>query len=81
MFNARAAEPAHFTMTELEERLNGPDGFSAATAILSRLDYLAEEIAAFQRSGPSPDDYSCAEVISDALAAARAVVISISRVS
>ena len=80
MFNARAAESNSFAMTELEERLNGEDGRSAATAILSRLDKLTEEIAAHQRSGPSPDDYSRAEVIGDAIAAARAVVISISRV-
>jgi hypothetical protein len=81
MFNARPGESACFAMTEIEERLNGPDGCSAATAILSRLDNLAEEIAAHQRSGPSPDEYSRAKVIGDAIAAARAVVISISRVS
>ena len=80
MFNARSTESVCFAMTELEERLNGPDGETAATAILSRLDKLAEEIAAHQRSGPSPSDYARAEVIGDAIAAARRVVISISRV-
>jgi type III secretion system (T3SS) needle YscE family protein len=81
MSNARAWESAaFFAMTELEEKLKGPDGKSAANAILSRLDNLTAEITAHQHSGPSPRDYSRAEVIGDALAAARTVVISILRV-
>jgi hypothetical protein len=80
MFDAGAGCPACFAMTELEERLNGPNGEQAATAILSRLDKLAEEVVAHQRSGPSPADYARAEVIGDAIAAARSVVITISRV-
>jgi guanylate kinase len=80
MFDARAGESVRFAMTELEERLNGRNGEQAATAILSRLAKLADEIAAHQRSGPSPGDYARAEVIAGAIAAARSVVITISRV-
>jgi hypothetical protein len=80
MFNAHSGESTCFAMTELEEKLNGPDGELAVTAILSRLDNLAEEIAAHQRAGPSPHDYSRAEVIGDAIAAAREIVIAISPV-
>jgi hypothetical protein len=80
MFNAHTTESACFAMTELEEALKGPDGKSASDAILSRLDNLAAAIAAHQRAGPSPRDYAQAEVIGNAIAAARRVVISISRV-
>jgi hypothetical protein len=80
MFNAHSAEPAVFAMTDLEEKLKGPDGKSVAGAILSRLDELAAEIATHQRAGPSPRDYAQAEVIGHAIAAARAIVISTSPV-
>jgi hypothetical protein len=80
MFNAHPAKPAVFAMTELEEKLKGPDGKSVADAVLSRLDELAAEIAAHQRAGPSPRDFAQAEVIGHAIAAARAIVISISSV-
>jgi hypothetical protein len=75
MLDAHASESALFAMTELEEKLKGPDGESTANAILSRLDDLAAGITAHQQSGPSPHDYSRAEVIGDAIAAARRVVI------
>jgi hypothetical protein len=80
MFDAHTAQSAVFAMTELEEKLKGPDRKSVARAILSRLDELAAEIAAHQRAGPSPSDYAQAEVIGNAIAAARAIVISISPV-
>jgi hypothetical protein len=80
MLDAHSGPPADFAMTELEEALKGPDGKSAAAAILARFDNLAEEIAAHQRSGPSPRDYARAEVIGNALAAAREIVIAISPV-
>jgi hypothetical protein len=80
MFNAHSEEPAWFAMTELEEALKGADGKSAASALLSRLDELAGEIAAHQRAGSSPRDYAQAEAISNAIAAARKIVIAISPV-
>jgi hypothetical protein len=80
MFNADTGESALFAMTELEEALKGPDGKLVASALLSRLDNLAGEITAHQHSGPSPRDYAQAEVIGSANAAAREIVIAISRV-
>jgi hypothetical protein len=81
MLSAQAGESAAFiAMTELEEKLKGPDGKTASDAILSRFDNLAEEIAAHQRAGPSPRDYAQAEVIGNAIAAARGIVILTSRV-
>lgn len=61
-------------MTELEERLYGRDRPAVIAATLARLDHIASQIAAFQRSGPSPVDYARATAIGQAVAAARDVV-------
>jgi hypothetical protein len=78
MFNAHTGESTWFAMTELEEKLIGADHDLVKGALLSRLDKLAAEIAAHQRAEPSPRDYAQAEVIGNAIAAARKIVIAIS---
>jgi hypothetical protein len=75
MSNAGTTNPAPFAMTELAETLKGANGNSVASEILTRLSHLEDEIETYKRSGPSPNDYSQAEIIQAALVAAREIVL------
>jgi hypothetical protein len=78
MIDVPTEASALFAMTELETVLKGGDARQAAAAILSRFDDLAQGIAAHQRSGPSPSEYSRMDAIGNAIAAARDIVIAVS---
>jgi hypothetical protein len=75
MLNIRGGDSTLFAMTEVEHALMDPDDHSTVTNILTRLEELAAEIAAYQATGPLAHDYHQAKVIGEAIAAARRVVV------
>ena len=62
------------------ESSRGLDGNLIASSILSRLNRLEDEMSTYKMSGPSLGDYSRAELIARAIAAARDVVLAALRV-
>lgn len=75
------APPIDFSMTDLEERLRGPDGKTTRAALTARLEQLTGEFAAKLKSGLTPADYAKANAIAKALAAAREIVIAFPEVA
>lgn len=67
-----------FDFTELAERLRGPGGAELAAQGLARLDQLQAEIATRLARGLSPDEYEANRRLSEALAAARRVMLGFS---
>ena len=74
------ADPDHepgeapFGMTDLEERLRGPDAAATLTALMSRLAQVSGAIAGSVRAGLKPDDFKRAEVLEGSLAVARTLL-------
>ena len=68
-------DAASFSMTDLGQALKGPDANTIAATILARLDRLEDELETYKRSGPTPDNYSQAEIIASAIVAAREIVL------
>lgn len=66
-----------FEFTDLSERLRGPDAEAAARQALERLRSLRERVGARARDGARPDEYENLGRLSDALACAEAIVISL----
>jgi hypothetical protein len=79
--DATPAQPIDFGMTDLEERLRGPDSKTTRAALVARLEQLAGEFATKLKTGLSPADYARADAIANALAAAREIVIAFPEVA
>lgn len=77
MTDALPAQTA-FGMTELEEKLKGQNGKIVVQTVLERLDRLKDDLTSSQREGLSLNEYSQSEVIINAVAAARSIVIRFS---
>lgn len=63
-------------MTEIEERLRGPDGAAFREELLETLDREIEAIRVRLAEGLPPDEYARATTIGRALAAARDIVLA-----
>ena len=70
---------ANLMEMELEAELRGPNGKATAARLIARIDQLSSEIEAYKRSGPPPTEYAQVELINKALAAARGIVLGLSR--
>ncbi len=68
------SEEFDFGMTDLEERLKGPDGHALREQILERLTALGNETKAGLDGGLAPDEYAIAESTYGALAAAYDII-------
>jgi hypothetical protein len=69
-----AATPGGFGLTDLEERLNGPERDAAAGAIEASLQAMQARIAAAVAGGLRPDLFARARELSSAVEAARRVL-------
>jgi type III secretion system YseE family protein len=68
---AQESQPAlDFGMTDLEERLRGPEGPAAIAQLRSRFEQLRTEIRSEIASGLPPDQFTRAQALGAALAAA-----------
>lgn len=67
-------QPEPFHVTELAERLAGPDGAMVKKSLLSRLGELMPAIDQAFRAGLSRDAYRDAEMVKSALVEARKVI-------
>ena len=71
-----ATGPA-FGMTDLEERLQGPEGSRIKDELLSRLSQLRAELDAMVELGLRPEQFACATAIRAAIDAACAIMVGI----
>jgi hypothetical protein len=77
MSPAETAPVSDFGMTDLEEALRSPDGAAVRSGLIEHLGKLSADIAAQMRGGLSPGDFTRADAVAKALAAAREVVINV----
>ena len=70
------SDSTRVTISDLADGLAGAGLELVSNTILARLIRLDDEIEYYKKLGPSPSDYSQAEVIGRAIAAARDVVLA-----
>ncbi|MDC9823036.1 hypothetical protein PRN20_04770 [Devosia sp. ZB163] len=67
-----------FDFTDLGEQLRGPNGADIAAATIARLGQLKDGVAGKLAGGLPPGEYERHTALSEALAAAQAVMVRIS---
>jgi hypothetical protein len=65
-----------FGMTDLEEALRKPGGRAVRDGLVSRLDSLMADLGTRIKAGLPPAEFTRAQAIAKALAAARAIVVA-----
>lgn len=68
-----------FAMTELEERLRGPQGEAFAVTVLARFDKLIKDLEKSKTIGLAPDKFALTETLLKAVAAAAQTVIAFTK--
>lgn len=64
-----------FCVTDLEQELRGPEGGQKRLDLLDRLRALDERITATMKGGVSPAEFKKDQILREALACARGVVV------
>jgi hypothetical protein len=76
MTNAQAGGNELFAMTELEEKLRAPGGSRVRQILLERFAFLNKALEIRMKPGLPPEDYSRAEALRNAIAAAQNIMIN-----
>lgn len=66
-------------MTDLEERLRGPDGSAETSKLVSRLSQLAEQLDVMTTRGLRPGDFDRANAMKAAVVSAQQILTAMSR--
>lgn len=66
-------------MTELDDRLRGPEGTAASAAILGRFGKLINQLEEAKQSGLDPDSFARAEALLKAVAIASKTVVAFTK--